>query len=704
MSGDDQVSSDERPVRDSHPLSGDDARRHPGDTVPFPAHFPVFGRPPVATGDCFGDYRILEQIGVGGMGVVYKALNVPLDKTVALKVLPPTLGGGNPTHQERFAREARAAARVQHPNVVTVFRAGRIGAHCFIESEYVEGPDLNRMIGEQGRLEVDRAVRIVRDAAAGLAAAHDKGLVHRDVKPANILVGSDGNAKIVDFGLVRIGEEDSSLTATGSIFGSPHYMSPEQCAGLDSDLRGDIYSLGTTFYHMLTGVPPFSGFAPAAVLHLHIDEEITPGENMVEELPAWILGVLRRMLAKDPEERYQDCHELLRDLERSGRNTEEWAAVIAGRSKKKNAKRLAFWVIGGVAAVVILGMATGPLRRSRPPVRAESPAMEPSVSSGALPAPHPPPKRPTAGRNESTEGNPGLSSVALPAAAGVGQRSEPDNTPPGMIFIPAGSFAVGKAGDSVSGPVHIVPLKAFYIDEYETSNAEYERFVVVTGRPPPSHWVEGKVPEGLENHPVVNVSWYDAQAFARWAGKRLPTEAEWERAAAGPDGLPFPWGKRPVPGKANTVEELGLTFGNWEDWSEWYNIWKQTPEGMRVMAAGGRTSPRGAFPEDRSPDGCADMVGNVYEWTRSWFEPYPGSGYRHPRFGTTHRVVRGGAWFIGVSLGEAQHRSNHAPEDASAYMGFRCAKDAEGTLEKKGSNAPGQETEASGRVRLPLGG
>ena len=270
--------------------------------------------PSIPPGEVLGDYKIIERIGAGGMGVVYKALNMPLDRTVALKILPWTLKGGDPIYRERFSREAKAAAKVRHPNVVIVFRTGRIGEHSFIESEFVEGQNLRILIEQEGRLPPDDAVLILRDAAEGLAAVHQNGLVHRDVKPGNILIDADGKAKIADFGLVRAEGDDSSLTVLGGVLGSPYYMSPEQCEGKTVDLRSDIYSLGVTFYHMLTGAPPFCAGTALAILRQHIDQEIPSASTIVTGLPDWACTILERMLAKKPEDRYENCQQLLNDL------------------------------------------------------------------------------------------------------------------------------------------------------------------------------------------------------------------------------------------------------------------------------------------------------------------------------------------------------------------------------------------------------
>jgi eukaryotic-like serine/threonine-protein kinase len=606
--------------------------------------------PTLGNEEIFGDYRIVEHIGAGGMGIVYKAINVPLNRAVALKVLPSTWRGGKPAYRERFAREARAAAKIEHPNVVRVLRAGQIGEDCFIESEYVEGRNLREVITQRGRLDPDHAVGVLRDVAAGLAAVHAHGLVHRDVKPANILTDADGRAKIADFGLVRDQEDDSSLTLPGGVLGSPQYMSPEQCAGKPVDLRSDIYSLGITFYHMLTGKPPFCATTPLAILRQHIDQDIPSASTIVQDLPVWVCGLLERMLAKAPEERYQSCEELINALPNEETDLALPLPTLGQRVKPEATPKKPTVLLAVLPVVLLLVAAMAVAHRYRPK---KATALQTADAPPAVVKPR------------TTDPSANLPPVAPPPTTAL---------PPEMVLIPAGSFTIGEANDKVCGPPHTVYLAAFYIDRQEVSNAAYKRFVDATGHPPPKHWMGNWVATDKADHPVVNVSWHDANAYALWAGKRLPTEAEWERAAAGKDGLPYPWGGPPAVGKANTAEILGEDFSDWDEWLGWWTKWRSSAEGRQAIANGGNTTRCRSFPEDCSPDGCFDVIGNVYEWTDSWLKPYAETEYDHPNFGKTHRVVRGGSWFLNMQSGRAQHRSNHLPTDASSCIGFRCAK------------------------------
>ena len=246
-----------------------------------------------------GQYRLLEEIGRGGMAVVYKAYQPTLDRYVAIKVLPHQFTFDR-EFVERFLREARAAARLNHPHIVTIHDVGEANGTYFIVMEYLEGPSLADLLRQQGALPPQQAAQIVAQVASALDYAHGQGFVHRDVKPSNVLLGAGGMAKLTDFGIVRAAE-GTRLTQTGTLLGTPEYMSPEHIRGRGVDARSDIYSLGVVAYEMLTGRVPFSGDT-MAVLHAHVYE---PPDLSV--LPAGIGPVVERALAKEPEERFESA-------------------------------------------------------------------------------------------------------------------------------------------------------------------------------------------------------------------------------------------------------------------------------------------------------------------------------------------------------------------------------------------------------------
>lgn len=238
-------------------------------------------------------------------------------------------------------------------------------------------------------------------------------------------------------------------------------------------------------------------------------------------------------------------------------------------------------------------------------------------------------------------------------------KSRLGDSPNEMILIPAGEFIRGTNNRLPDeGPEHRMQVKAFYIDKYEVTNLQYLRFVSETGRKPPQHFVHGRPPEGKDDHPVVYVSWFDAKRYCEWAGKRLPDDKEWEKAARGTDGRTYPWG-----------EEFSI---------EWVN----SPVRWGNLNLIGDTTPVGAFPKGVSPYGLYDTSGNVWEWTSSRYEAYPGNKRKSENYGGNYRVLKGGSWWdcsfyqCGISA-PVYNRSFFHPKTVNDSFGFRCAKDAE---------------------------
>ena len=265
-----------------------------------------------------GGYELIAKLGEGGMGVVYKARQLSLRRLVALKVLAPDLAR-NTGYVQRFHREARLAAQLSHPNAVQVFDVGQDGGRHFIVMEYVDGSNLEERL-QEGALDERRALAIIRDIAGALHQAHERGIVHRDIKPANILLAADGTAKLSDLGIAKdvSGKMSVSLTRTGGVIGTPHYMSPEQCEGRkDIDRRSDIYSLGITFYHMVTGREPFTGASPLAVMRHHLDTPLPDPASTGAAVSRATIRLIYAMTAKDREQRIADCHALITQVEKA---------------------------------------------------------------------------------------------------------------------------------------------------------------------------------------------------------------------------------------------------------------------------------------------------------------------------------------------------------------------------------------------------
>ena len=259
-----------------------------------------------------GRYRIVDELGRGAMGIVYKAEDPNLDRLVALKtIILPDDEEEHGEYRKRFFLEAKAAGKLNHPNVVTTFDCGEHEGMAYLAMELLEGIDLRTRMTKQGVTALE-AVEIARQVAEGLAYAHERGVVHRDIKPGNIMLNG-GKAKIMDFGLARMRMADHK-TSTGMVLGTPRYMSPEQISGQPVDQRSDIFSLGIVLYEMLTGTRLFSGENIEQVQHSITQTDHVPPTRVVEGLPAMIDFVVARALKKDPSVRYQDAHELAADL------------------------------------------------------------------------------------------------------------------------------------------------------------------------------------------------------------------------------------------------------------------------------------------------------------------------------------------------------------------------------------------------------
>ncbi|MFO0984179.1 MAG: protein kinase [Planctomycetota bacterium] len=276
------------------------------------------------TGDVprrLGPYRLVAALGKGGMGSVYVAQDELQSRTVAVKVLNREYWG-NADFTTRFHREARAAGSLSHRNIVQIFQSGVEDGVPYFAMEFVDGQNLEEILLERGPLAATQAIDFMIQTAEGLRAAAARGIIHRDIKPTNLLVVPDGVLKIADFGLAKSMDFDSRLTVTGSVIGTPYYMSPEQGQGGTVDARSDIYSLGATFYHLLTGDPPFQAETPVAIILKHLNEPLPSLVARRSDLPPTLVAVVTRMLAKSAAERHGDYDELIADL----------AVARAGRS------------------------------------------------------------------------------------------------------------------------------------------------------------------------------------------------------------------------------------------------------------------------------------------------------------------------------------------------------------------------------------
>jgi serine/threonine protein kinase len=267
-------------------------------------------------GKQFGTFDILRLLGRGGMGEVYRAQDQTLDRPVALKVLRPKLAQ-DPAFVERFLREARSVAQLNHPNIVQVYSVGEFGGVYYISMEYVNGASVAEFIKRMNRLEIGQALRVARQTTRALAAAHAKGIIHRDIKPANIMVDQAGRIKVMDFGLAKAISPHNRSRAEGAMLGTPYYMAPEQVQGGVSTAQTDFYSLGVSLFEMLTGAPPFTGKSSAEVFHRIANEEIPEITDFRSDVSPELSHLMRRLSSRKPEARYASVETVLDDIRKA---------------------------------------------------------------------------------------------------------------------------------------------------------------------------------------------------------------------------------------------------------------------------------------------------------------------------------------------------------------------------------------------------
>src|SRR5712672_3566620 len=314
----------------------------------------------INTGTDFGPrYHVESLLGAGGMGKVYKARDRELDRIVAIKVLRPDLMT-DPMAMQRFKHELLLASSISHPNILRIHDLGEYNAVKFISMAYVDGGDLTQVMRKEGRLPLDRVLHIMRQLAAALGAAHGVNVVHRDLKPQNILLGGGDHVYVTDFGIAKTLESDrTSVTRTGAVLGTPLYMSPEQVEGKQVDHRSDLYTFGLIFYEMLTGVLPFTGDTTFQLMYQRVHQLPKRPELVIPDLPPYLSRICLKCLEKEPGKRYQHASEILAALElkHTSMHTRTLQITLPVISKKT-------WMISGSAAVVLLAglLAIPPVR------------------------------------------------------------------------------------------------------------------------------------------------------------------------------------------------------------------------------------------------------------------------------------------------------------------------------------------------------
>ena len=331
----------------------------------------------IAPGSDFGPrYRIEALLGQGGMGRVYKAYDKDLDRTVAIKVVREGAIGQSDA-LKRFKQELVLASKISHKNILRIHDMGDVGGLRFISMAYVEGQDLQHIIRDNPKMPLERVLKFAQQIADALAAAHAEGVVHRDLKPQNLLVDKADQIFVCDFGLAKSFEEGAiGMTRTGAFLGTPRYMSPEQVEGKPADGRADLYSFGLILYEMVTGDVPFTGESTLKVMYQRIQEKPKSPKTLNPDLPNWLVRLIMRCLERDPAARYQNAYEILADLQgsnsmsgvsRSGISRSGSQSVIIQIPEFANHKWV--WIVAGVVAVVLLALAIPPVRHLIPGLR-----------------------------------------------------------------------------------------------------------------------------------------------------------------------------------------------------------------------------------------------------------------------------------------------------------------------------------------------
>jgi formylglycine-generating enzyme required for sulfatase activity len=660
-------------------------------------------------------YRVDEFLGRGGMAEVYKVWDQRRATFLALKLLHEDLALDR-VFIRRFKREADNLARLQHPHIVRFYGLEQEDRLAFMLLDYVEGETLKHKIFDAaGPMRVVEIQKVTRAVCSALQFAHSEGLVHCDIKPANIMIDQHGNVLLSDFGIARLTD---AATATMVGAGTPAYMAPEQIKGLNPVPQTDIYALGVVLFEMFTGGErPFigdqaqtTGTSGEKVRWEQVNLEPPSPREYNPDLSPELEDVVQKCLAKETDERYENPLDLFNALE-----------CISG--KEETAEKELTQPAQAVKS-----------EPSSEPVQSGDPA--PVVISDAPTQLEPEETEDVNLQHQKAPMRSGWQRFGVWAAAGgmlvlmlafvmfyLGQREEPVLSAPSvtrtlpptatqvpiqtaapepelskrikddfgipMVLVPAGEFEMGMESsqalaiceelyDSSSDdnceknwfkgeePVHNVYLDAYYIDRYEVTNAAYRECVETGVCPRPEEKGSYSRDEyygnpAYDDYPVIYVSWKDAKTYCAWRGARLPTEEEWEKAARGPDGSFFPWGDDFERGMVNFCDgTCGLDWAN-HDYEDGY----------------GETAPVGSFPDGASPYGAMDMAGNVWEWVADWYDVYPGGDPgADERFGREYRVLRGGSWYNYAYGVRAAFRSWGDPTFSNINSGFRCVRSA----------------------------
>jgi formylglycine-generating enzyme required for sulfatase activity/tRNA A-37 threonylcarbamoyl transferase component Bud32 len=554
-------------------------------------------------------YRLDKGLGQGAFGITYLATDTHLNRKCVVKEL---IWSGDPKMvnevRNRFAKEAILLERLGRdsqggiPELYDYFSENE---RHYLVQEWIDGETLTQKLKREGPQTEAATVHLLLGALRVLDYIHTRKppIIHRDIKPDNIMLRrTTGQVVLIDFGVVKeVTHTDGYTMQTGTI----GYMPPEQVVGRPT-FASDLYALAMTAITYATGQHPHS-LANQGSLELD-------WRSRAPQISPALADLLDRAIRYDPQERFSSAREFA-------------LAIVQIPTLPVPAEEKAYWLAQML---------------SQPPTRRLLPLFSLTLALALFLA---------AGLLMWWIFIPTTSqSTSKPTQQPLSQETQVLSVipPEGMVFIPGGVFRMGSpsAEDPAKPyevPAHEVIVSPFFIDKYEVTNAAYAAFVKATGHPAPPDWKNGTYPVGKANYPVGNVSWEDARAYAAWAGKRLPTEAEWEFAARGTEGRRYPWGNEFARWRLNSAE-----------------------------AEVGHTETVGSFPTGATPEGVFDLAGNVAEWTASDDAPYPGSA-RKPVPGT--KIVRGGGFSLPGKYASATKRTQVPPDTRDPALGFRCARD-----------------------------
>jgi len=643
-------------------------------------------------------YRMERKLGQGAFGQVYLAQDTRLgDRAIAIKLLHPVYAV-DPAAVQRFRREANVLAQLDHPAIVPIYDAGLAGDQLFLAMRYLPGGSLAQNVAEQGALPPVRVLALLRDLAEGLDHAHAAGVIHRDLKPGNLLLDGRGHVVITDFGLARavLGADSFMGSGTGQgVAGTTHYLAPEVLEGEEPTPASDRYALGCVLYELLSGQPPFTGATPMAVMYQHVNKA-APALALEGAAGRALAAQVARLLAKDPAQRPANLAGVVAAIDAAlaapplpAGETNRGGEGAIGRGQEVGKETpLATRSSQLIPQPILPPFALRDDRsvRSLEELVAVA-AAEPGVLFWHLGGEPLDLWLEMIGRQDLAKLNAGLRQIAPgsgPAALkrfldASGVAHSYVSQPPFVfdwVAIPAGPFLMGSDpgrdpdAQANEQPQHRVHVDAYRISRTPVTVAQFTAFIEATGymttaeREGSAHgfngsswgeikgafWWRPRGPQSdvsrKDNHPVTCVSWDDAVAFCRWADVRLPTEAEWEKAARGIDGRLYPWGNTP-PDKSR------CNFNSYV----------------------GDTTPVDAYPAGVGPFGALDMAGNVWEWCGDWYDEkaYQQKERKNPTgpANGSYRVVRGGSWYDEAKNVRCASRLWDGPISRLVFRGFR---------------------------------